>query len=59
MTEHPHTDDETTTPPQGDELLDGSHPQPTSADTADRPNVDDESVTPPAGDALLGDHPSE
>ena len=53
MTDRPHPDDATDTPPQGDELL-GDPPARAVDPDADRPRLDDESDTPPHGDKLLG-----
>jgi len=56
MSERPYIDDETTTPPQGDELLEGA-PHEAGGAAAERTHVDDEQGAPPHGDELLEGEP--
>jgi len=53
MPDQPHIDDETTTPPQGDELLEGAAHEAVTGHAEDRAHVDDHGGTPPHGDELL------
>ncbi|UGS36220.1 hypothetical protein [Capillimicrobium parvum] len=59
MTDRPQIDDESATPPQGDELLDGAQHQAVSGRAAAGAHVDDEGGTPPHGDELLEGAPHE
>ena len=59
MTDRPHIDDESATPPQGDELLAGTQHHAVSGHAATRSHLDDEGGTPPHGDELLEGAPHE